>query len=262
MITAVQAVKRMRGKSQAVHMLSDNGWHYVVKPPAIGQRAAINEWLGARLFQMVGIMTADVRPIVIPQLLARHCWPGLPATTDVIGIASAFPVDPSCHSIYDFAPSVIADKIANLDHMIGALAVDLWTGKNEFRQCTYFRNGPWWVCFIDHKGMFGGNDWDCTGIPDPRNLPARWAYEPMPTEQIDLWSRQICSIRPASLHRLFRDVPDCWAETVGSSDLTELAELLLSRRARVRAMLQGMARPLLSISSVSCDNQTRNAACL
>jgi len=262
MITAVQAIKRMRGRSKAVHAVADNGWHYVIKPPSIGLRSMINEWLGAKLCQMVGVMTADVRPIVIPHALAVGFWPELPRT-DVIGVASAFPVDPSAHAIYDFLPRSMADKIANVDHTVGALAVDLWTGMNERRHCVYFRQGPWWACVVDHKSMFGGDQWNCSGVAVPTNPAAGWAYESVLTdEQIHLWSTQICTIKPEPLYRLFRDVPDCWADAVTSFELSQLADLLLSRRVRVPAMLRSVAGTSRPTIRLNCDSMSLNASCL
>lgn len=260
MIAASQAIKRMRGRSRAVHVVA-NGWHYVVKPSSIGLRSMINEWLGAQLYQMFGIMTADVRPIRIPRSLAMENWPELQGT-DSIGVASAFPVDPTSHAIYDFLPGTMAEQIANIDHIVGALAVDLWTGMTERRHCIYFRQGPWWTCAVDHKGMFGGTQWNCSGVAIPSNPAARRAYELVLTrDQIDLWSTHISTVKPEALYRLFRGVPDCWADAVKSFELTRLAELLLSRRACVPAMLRSVAGTSPIMVPVPCDNMTLNAPC-
>jgi len=262
MITVVQAVKRMRGPSRAVHAVADNGWHYVVKPPSIGHRAMINEWLGAKLLQMVGVMTADVRPVIIPGEIAKEQWPEFSGIS-VVGTASAFPVDPTQHAIYDFVPRMMAEKIANLDHAVGALAVDFWVGMTERRHFVYFRQGPWWACCVDNKGMFGGRQWNCLGGGLPTNPAARWTYESVLSEkQIDLWSAQILAIKPGALYRLLDEVPECWAATLSASDLYQLADLLLSRRARVPAMLRGVAGTSSSRIGLTCDTMSLNASCL
>lgn len=262
MMSAVQPVKKMRGRSRAMHMVAANGWHYVVKPPSIGLRAMINEWLGAKLCQMIGIMASDVQPIKIPDALAKECWPEL-RCPDLVGVASAFPTDPSSHAIYDFLPDTMANKIANPDHAIGALAVDLWTGMTERRHCIYFRQGPWWACVVDHKGMFGGDSWNCSGMLAPTNPAARWVYETFLTEeQIDLWSAQICAINPESLHRLCRNVPECWTDVVTRFELSRLAEHLLSRRGLVPAMLRNVAGTPRPMIGLTCDTMAQNASCL
>jgi hypothetical protein len=222
----------------------------------------INEWLGAKLLQMVGVMTADVRPILIPGEIARECWPEL--SGDIfIGSASAFPVDPAHHAIYDFVPAMMAKKIANLDHAVGALAVDLWAGMTERRQFVYFRQGPWWTCCVDHKGMFGGGHWNCLGIGVPTNPAASWTYESVLNEdQIDLWSTQILAIKCEALYRLFGEVPDCWAVDLTSSELCQLADLLLSRQACVPAMLRNVARACCPTISLTWGTMTLNPSCL
>lgn len=261
MITAIKAVKAMRGRSSAMHMEADNGWHYVVKPPMIGRRALINEWLGARLYQMLGLMVADVRPIRIPFALARTCWAHAPQG-DVIGVASAFPVEPAKQAIYDFLPPSMFDRVANLDHLVGALAVDLWAGKSEARHCVYFRQGPWWACFIDHKAMFGGTRWDCVGMANPRNPAAKSAYHHYLTDaEIQMWAKEILSIRPAVLYRLVKEVPDFWLDHDTSLDLSGLAELLLSRRNQIPAMLRSMAGESDPPKASWCGIMSVNAPC-
>lgn len=262
MITAVQAVKRMRGKSRAVHMLANNGWHYVVKPPMIGHRAMINEWLGARLSHMIGLLAADVHPISIPPALAQECWPDAPPE-GIVGVASAYPLDPTQHPIFDFLPLSLSDTVGNLDHLVGALALDVWTGKSEPRHCVFYRQGLWWAFFVDHKGVLGGSRWDCNGMDDPRNpAQGRWYEAVLHDEQIDLWVDQIAAIRPESLSRVFQEVPE---QLIGPSasraDLSQLADLLLSRRDSVPAMLRCMAGASPLMVPRDCGKMALNASC-
>lgn len=262
MITAIQAVKRMRGKSRAVHMLADNNWHYVVKPPMIGHRAMINEWLGARLLHMMGLLAADVHPISIPPALALECWPDAPRE-GIVGVASAFPLDPIQHPIFDFLPLSLSDTVGNLEHLVGVLTVDLWTGKSEPRHCVFYRQGPWWAYFVDHKGILGGSRWDCNGTDDPRN-PAqrRWYEAVLNDEQIDLWADQIAAIRPESLYRVFQEVPEYFiGPSASRADLSQLADFLLFRRDRVPAMLRGLARKSPIMAPLICAKMALNASC-
>ncbi len=266
MIEVAQVQRRMRGKSRAVHAIATNGWHYVVKPPCIGTRAMINEWLGARLMRMVGVMTADVLPISIPGRIAAETWPDLMTECDLVGVASAYPVDPSKQAVFDFLPDSMMALVANLDHFVGALAVDLWTGKVEPRHTIYYKQGPYWACSIDHKGMFGGSTWDCRSDSSVKNPVATWAYQRVLTEaQIDLWTRQMNGIHESHLRQLFSATPECWLDSTTIAELEGLVDLLLSRRAMVPAMLEELAGTIstrkISRPVATCDNMALSAPC-
>jgi hypothetical protein len=253
LVCATEVVKRMKGTSGAIHVMADNGWHYVVKPPSIGRRAMINEWLGAKLFQTLGLRTADVRPIKLPRSIMVDCWSCLDQH-GAIGVASAFPVDPSRTAIYDFLPESMSNKLSNLDQMVGALAVDLWTGKVSPRHCVFYREASWWACFVDHKGMFGGVEWQCSGITDPRNPATRWAYDAALTErEIAVWAHRISSIRPDSLRRLFLSVPDCWNDATTKCELLQLCELLLSRQSQLPTTLRKLKFSVRADVRFTCD---------
>lgn len=261
MLRVEKAVKRMRGASRSVHVVASNGWQYVVKPPMIGRRGLINEWLGSRLYQMLGVMAAEVMPILIPAELASELWPDATGS-DMIGSASAFPVDPTRNAIFDLLPPKILREVANPDHLVASFAIDLWTGKAKPRHHVFFRQGPWWACAVGNRDLFG-EAWDCNGSGNPCNPIVRWAYPAHFNEtQCDLWADQIASIQPDALYRLVGTVPECWLDRNTQSDLLRLADLLLSRRDLVPAMLRGVAGTTPRRTVLRCDNMTVSASCL
>lgn len=227
MITATRLVRPMRGRSRSV-CLSADGWHYVVKPPSIGHRALLSEWLGARLLSMLGILAADVQPMVVPASLARQCWPQEHHAEDVIAAASSYPVDPQRTAVYDFLPP--AFTAANADHLAGVLAVDLWTGRRQPRQHVFYRQGPWWACAIDHKDCFGLSSPDAE--PDPANPALRHAYPILLGQQscLPFWLEQIARVRLSVVEEMLDSAPECWREPAAVEDLRRRIAALAARR--------------------------------
>lgn len=268
MIQVVEIVKRMRGPSRAVHAVASNGWHYVVKPPMIGRRALINEWIGARLLRMVGVTAPDVVPIRITRSIADAAWPEAMADDDIIGVASAYPVNPSQQGVYDFLPDALLLDVPNLEHFIGALAVDLWAGKTDQRHTVYARQGLMWAHFVDHKNLFGGARWDCSFSKggSMRNPAASKAYRRLLNEQqIDFWCAQISAIRPEALTKMLASVPDYWLDATTSKQLDALALQLLSRKHLISAMLHEemvrVARVHASHIPCECCNMNVGVSC-
>lgn len=264
MIRVEKIVRQMRGTSRAVHAVASNGWHYVVKPPMIGLQALINEWLGARLMRMVGVMAPDVEPILIPAPLAKEAWPDAIIGGDLIGVASAYPVDPTKHAVYDFIPDSFVDKVANKEHFVGALALDLWVGKNDPRHTVYYRQGPFWACFVDNKNLFGAVRWGDLHVADVANPVASSVYRRVLDEaQIDMWTAKIWAIRPAALKRQFSLIPACWEDTTITRALAEIADLLLSRRSIVPVVLRDMARARTAMlqKNLTCAKMAPSTPC-
>jgi hypothetical protein len=231
-------LRRMRGTSMAAEMEAAGGLRLVIKPPLRGPKMLVNEWLGSRLMRLLGILTAEVQPVLVPAPLARAAWPELAPTGPMICAGSAFPVNPDQQAIYDFLPETFGPRLANADHLIGALAVDLWALQTRPRQTVFYRNDVFWACMICHSGLFGGASWNDPPHPAPVNPAQRWVYRmPEAERQGELWLEQILSVRDAALAELFAAVPACWRNPGIESELRSRAELLLERRELLPEML-------------------------
>ncbi|MGC8761895.1 MAG: hypothetical protein ACP5VC_18215 [Bryobacteraceae bacterium] len=231
LLDAVSYIRRMRGTSMAVEMEVADGRRMVVKPPLRGVRPLLNEWLGSRLMDMLGILTAEVSPVLVPEELARRAWPELAPAGPLTCAGSAFPVDPVSTPIYDFLPETMASRLANADHLMGALAVDLWAWQTRPRLTVFYRSGQYWACMICHSGLFGGASWSDPPHPAPLNVAQRWVYRlPEAERQGELWLEQIFSLGESVLTDLFSAVPACWRDREIAAELPSLAGRLLKRR--------------------------------
>lgn len=236
------------------------GWHYVVKPPSIGSQAIVGEWLGARLLAMLGIMAADVLPIAVPTELAAQCWPEQSWPDPVLAVASAYPADPDRVAIYDFLPPAI--QLANPEHLIGTLAVDLWTGRSEPRQHVFFRQGPMWACAIDHKSAFGHMTEGSGASPAPINPAMHWAYSALShDQQIERWTAALLALRPDSLRQLVHSLPECWAQQLTPADADALTDRLLARRSLLPGLLARVLHPYFTSRSTQCDSMSVSLPC-
>ncbi len=237
-------VRRMRGPSRSA-CIETAGWRYVVKPPRQGMLPLINEWLGSHLLRMAGVMTADVLAMRIQPEAAEAAWPQERFSHPLWCAAVAYPVPPS-QPVYDFFPEVLADRIANLDHILGALAVDVWAGQTKSRQVVVYRQGPWWICAIDHSGLFGGQRWDCQPHGSLFNPAMMWAYRRLNfREEMESWVEKIERIPAASIIALFERVPECFRTPGLDAEIRRLAELLLRRRCKLRTELAQLGAMLL-----------------
>src|SRR6266705_6443503 len=73
MLRALEQIRRMRGGAQSHLMRCDDGYYYVVKFQNNPQhrRILVNELLGTRLAARLGLPTASVAIIDVPQELIR-----------------------------------------------------------------------------------------------------------------------------------------------------------------------------------------------
>lgn len=238
MIVAAQLIRRMRGQSGSVHLVAAD-WHYVVKPPSIGLRALLSEWLGARLLSMLGIHAADVQPIVVPAELAQMCWPNLGYGRDVVAAASSYPVDPQRYAVYDLLPRT--GDLGNPEHLTGVLVVDLWTGRCEPRQHVFYRKGAWYAYAVDHKDSFGL----CAKAhgQTPLNPTLRYTYNRLLNKRnIAFWLEKIHSIRTSDFDLLLDTTPEAWRKPEALGELRQRLIGLIDRRELVTRQLRMAVR--------------------
>lgn len=238
MIIAAKLIRRMRGQSGSVHLVA-NDWHYVVKPPSIGLKALLSEWLGARLLLMLGIHAADVQPILVPAELVEMCWPNLGYGRDVVAAASSYPVDPQRYAVYDLLPRT--SDLANPEHLTGVLVADLWTGRCEPRQHVFYRKGAWYACAVDHKDSFGL----CAKEQGqhPVNPTLRYLYSRLINERnLAFWLEKIHSISSSDLDLLLDATPEAWRKPEALGELRQRLIGLIDRRLLVTRQLRMAVR--------------------
>ncbi len=238
----------MRGPSQAALVLANDGRHYVVKgpDPLSGTRPLVNEWLGSRLLQLLGIRVADVRPIRLDRRFqlqySRSCSgpAAAEAAAEYMAAAIAYPVDPQQGPVYDFLPGQLFHRLTNPGDLAGAIVVDRWAGQTKRRQAVFHRESSKWIATaINQSGLFGGSLWRIASDTHISGPARGWPLpEPEGAESLRPWIMKIGELPDAAIRTTFGAVPECWLETADESRLAALAEELLSRKASIETLLE------------------------
>lgn len=240
----------MRGGSQSHLMRCSDGNYYVVKFQNNPQhrRILVNELLGTRLAEMLGLPTAAVAIIVVSEELIRltpdlcmelphtriSCQPGLQ-------FGSRYLADPHRVTLLDSLPDKELLTVENLDEFIGMLVFDKWTCNTDGRQVAFGRpeetaNYQAWM--IDQGFCFNAGEWNFPDAPR-RSLYFRpTVYEQVRgIEPFEPWLDALESeIGAQVLLDIAKTIPPEWYEDDWTS-LHRLLEQLDSRRCRVRELL-------------------------
>jgi len=123
----------MRGGAQSHLMRCADGHHYVVKFPNNPQhpRVLVNDWLGTRLAEMIGL------PVPVPAIVDVHPWlvehtPDLRVElcgqramfTPGLSFGSRYVVSPLEGQVYDYLPEGMLGRVRNVCSFAGILALD------------------------------------------------------------------------------------------------------------------------------------------
>ena len=236
-VTAVQAIRRMRGGAQSQLMLGADGNLWVVKFKNNPQhlRVLANELIATRIAQAVGLTVPQTDVVEVSEWLianssdmlieagrgkTERCAAGLQFGSRFIG--GLIP-----GQVVDYLPEQQMDEVRNLAEFAGMLAVDKWTGNCNGRQAVYERRPRerrYRATFIDQGFCFNAGDWT---FPD---APLRGIF---PRNQVYARVEEF----PASvLWHIAESVPPEWY----GGDLRtieQLMETLLTRRSRVRELI-------------------------
>ena len=145
-IQAVQHIRRMRGGAQSHLMRCADGHHYIVKFSNNPQhpRVLVNDWLGTRLAEMIGL------PVPVPAIVDVHPWlvehtPDLRVElcgqrtmfTPGLSFGSRYVVSPLEGEVYDYLPEAMIGRVRNICIFAGILALDKWTCNADGRQVAF-----------------------------------------------------------------------------------------------------------------------------
>jgi hypothetical protein len=246
----------MRGGAQSHLMRCSDGHYYVVKFQNNPQHRRIlaNELLGTRLAARLGLPTAPLAVVEVPEELIRltpelavelarsrtPCSAGLQ-------FGSRYPGDPRRLTLFDFLPDEQLREVTNLHDFAGMLVFDKWTCNTNGRQTLFFRERdsspqgsaePYRTLMIDQGFCFNAGEWNFPDAP-LRGLYARnRVYEGVTgMESFAPWLERLESrITQGVLDDFSREIPPEWY----GDDLDALyavLEQLLRRRKRVPEQL-------------------------
>ena len=248
-IQAVQHIRRMRGGAQSHLMRCADGHYYVVKFQNNPQHTKIlvNDWLGTRLAEKIGLAVPAVDVIDVTSWLIEHsqdlrielCGRKTMVTPGP-SFGSRYVVSPDDGQVHDYLPESMIGRVRNLNHFAGMLALDKWTCNADGRQAAFWKRSKerkFTASFIDQGYCFNAGEWSFPDAP-LRGVFARndvyvgitgWnSFEP--------WLSRIESFRESSLRSLVDQIPPEW---YGSAvdDLDRLLCQLQERRSLVRDLV-------------------------
>ena len=240
----------MRGGAQSHLMRCADRFYYVVKFQNNPQhpRVLVNDWLGTRLAEMVGL------PVPVPAVVNVQPWL-LEHTPDLridlcghrtmftpgLSFGSRYVVPPLEGQVYDYLPESMIPRVRNLRDFAGILAFDKWTCNADGRQAAFWkrvRARKFAASFIDQGYCFNAGEWNFPDAPlrgvfgrnDVYACITSWgSFEP--------WLSRIENFPESSLWLLAQEIPPEWYNSEGD-ELERLLERLLERRSRVRELIQ------------------------
>ena len=272
MLRAIEQIRRMRGGAQAHLMRCSDESYYVVKFQNNPQhrRVLVNELLGTRLASRLGLPTAPVSVVDVPEELIRlttelciemprsriPCAAGLQ-------FGSRFPVDPRRMALHDFLPDEKLREVNNLHEFAGMLVFDKWTCNTNGRQTVFFEaprsarglspgtgddanresgsaaaEPGYHTVMIDQGFCFNAGEWNFPDAP-LRGLYARnRVYEGViGMASFAPWLERLeKQISEAMLAELADEIPPAWYDDDYDA-LMRLLEQLYRRRTRVPELL-------------------------
>lgn len=249
-VTAVQAIRRMRGGAQSHLMLGADGNLWVVKFRNNPQhlRVLANELIATRIAEAIGLTVPRSDVVAVSEWLIANsaemriehgrgvrepCAAGLNFGSQFVG--GLMP-----GQVVDYLPESQMEDVRNLTEFAGMLAVDKWTGNCNGRQAVFERRPrerKYRAVFIDQGFCFNAGGWD---FPDPplRGIFARNQVYARITgwHSFSPWLERIESFGADALGRIAEEVPPEW---YGGDPRTmeQLMETLLARRGQVRALI-------------------------
>ena len=249
--TAVQHVKRMRGGAQSHLMRCDNGCYYVVKFRNNPQheRVLANEFLAARLAELVGLPVPVAMVVDVPLWLVEHTA----ELTIMLGnhmipveaglqFGSRYVVSPLEGQVLDYLPREMLDRVRNLEAFAGILALDKWTCNADGRQAAFWRKTrerKYSAAFIDQGYCFNAGEWTFPDSPLRGVYPQNEVYACVSGwESFEPWLSRIEKLDEDAIWGLAGEIPPGW---YGGSwgELEALMQRLIERKAIVRELILG-----------------------
>ena len=276
--TAARFVRKLRGGSQA-HLIQANDKNfYAVKSPGNpqGARVLVNEYLGSKVFQEMGIASAASTPVVVTQEFLN----GTPEM-DLVSKHERVPIQPGFHlgsryeaspdtvAIYDFLPEALISQINNTDDFLGALVADQWLNNKDGRQFVFFREQTssskrgFRAVAIDHGFCLGGNEWTLRDSPLTGMQFQQTVYRSATSLACERWLTKLNGIDEERMMAWVSEIPSEW---LGGEEpaLMRLLAQLFKRKERLSRLVETAVTehperfpnwyPKESVSLLVCDS--------
>jgi hypothetical protein len=249
-VTAVQAIRRMRGGAQSQLMLGADSNLWVVKFKNNPQhlRVLANELIATRIAEAVGLsvpqsgvvevsewLIANSRDLVVDlgRGVRERCASGLQFGSRFVG--GMMP-----GQVVDYLPETQMGEVRNLAEFAGMLVLDKWTGNCNGRQAIYERKArerKYRAMFIDQGFCFNAGEWTFPDAPLRGVFARNQVYRGIRGwKSFEPWLSRIEAFSGDALWKIAEEIPPEWY----GGDLRvmeKLMETLLQRKPRVRELI-------------------------
>lgn len=250
-VSAVQAIRRMRGGAQSQLMLCSDSKLWVVKFQNNPQhlRVLANELIATRLAEAAGL-TVPVSDVVevTAWLVENSQAMQIELTrgrreryTAGLQFGSRFVGGLMPGQVVDYLPEQQLDEVRNLAEFAGMLCIDKWTGNCNGRQAVFERRPrerKYRATFIDQGFCFNAGEWTFPDAPLRGVYQRNKVYERVTGwESFEPWLGRVEKMDATKLWAIAEAVPPEWYGG-DTSTIERLMEQLLRRRSRVRELIE------------------------
>lgn len=250
-VTGLQQIRKMRGGANSHLMLGSDGHAYVVKFLNNPQhpRVLVGEYLGTKLAGALGLTVPHCDVVEVSEWLVSR--------TRELTVAGPGGVEEPCRAglqfgsrlvgglmpgqTVDYLPEAQLGEVRNVAEFAGALVLDKWTCNANGRQAVFHkrsRQKKYEAALIDQGYCFHAGEWGTFKDAPLRGVYARnTVYENVTGwGSFEPWMSRLEKLDPQAVWELAEGVPPEWYG--GSiSEMEQLVELLLRRRARVPELI-------------------------
>jgi hypothetical protein len=249
-VTAVQAIRPMRGGAQSHLMLGVDGNLWVVKFKNNPQhlRVLANELIATRIAEAVGLSVPKTDVVEVSEWLISHS-PALRVHSgrgnvtlleSGLQFGSHFVGGLMPGQVMDYLPEQQLGEVRNLAEFAGMLVVDKWTGNCNGRQAVFERKGrekKYRATFIDQGYCFNAGDWTFPDSPLRGIFPRNSVYARVTGwKSFEPWLSRVEAFPGEALWKIAEEVPPEWYGG-DLSVIEQLMETLLKRTGRVRELI-------------------------
>jgi hypothetical protein len=249
-VTAVQAIRRMRGGAQSQLMLGADGNLWVVKFKNNAQhlRVLANELIATRMAEIVGLSVPKSDVIEVsdwlitnsPEMVVdrgqgvrERCASGLQFGSRFVG--GLMP-----GQVVDYLPESQMDEVRNLAEFSGMLVMDKWTGNCNGRQAVFERKPRerrYRATFIDQGFCFNAGEWTFPDTPLRGVFARNQVYSNVRGwDSFEPWLSRVEEFAAEGLWKIAEEIPPEWYGGDPRA-IEDLMEILLKRRSRVRELI-------------------------
>jgi hypothetical protein len=222
-VSATYLIRQMKGKSQSVLALCEDGFCYVLKFAGNpkGRNSLANELLGYQFAEALDIRVPKVYLATVDPHLIRYAprdwfdnyFLGLRPSPDVVHFGTRFIGYPPDSSTTEWLPRVRFPQIRNRDDFMGMLVFDIWANTQRPRQAVFERAEflGRYASFIDFGSAFGGPDCIfCDNHFDGFYFDTEVYGNLENDDRIDAWISRLRRDAPKILAMSYEHIPADW----------------------------------------------------